>query len=367
MYKSGRWPIALPTYDDADAAGAGAPVADVADAEGSLSDHEAAFVQGAPSEPTDDDPPAASATERDETGRYKPRHRAASQRADADDVPAINELTKRLKAAEETHGKDIVRKDGESDRVFTLRRRAELLERQTPAPVAAAPVRAAEPTPRTAEPTPNPAAAPPAKFPEFDVWLADPANKDKDYNDYTDARWDHRHEQRRATEREQEAVATADREARDFQQAYADKIPAARTQFPDFDAALATVDPNFVSIAVERAAKAIGPEAVYYLATHPDVLKDLFHDTLVLPHEPGFATTVAATKRYLSTLVAPQRSPSTRTAAGTTGAARATSPPIAPKPPTLVRTGASRDADELPGDDSSLAEHERAFVKVRRA
>ncbi len=127
------------------------------------------------------------------------------------------------------------------------------------------------------------------------------------------------------------------------------------------------IGPRDVSLVVQHATFQAGPRAAYYLATHLDELRELTADTLIGEDAPGFAAAVAATKRLLTRLVAPeQRSPSTRTAAGSTGAARAT-PSIAPKPPTLVRTGATRDAEDLPGDESSLADHEKAFGRKRRA
>ena len=104
-------------------------------ADDSLAAHEAAHGPESASDPD------ATDEARNERGQFKPKRRAQSQRADADDVPAINELTKRLKTIEETHGKDIARKPGESERVYGLRRRAELLERlSTPAAPVAPPI-----------------------------------------------------------------------------------------------------------------------------------------------------------------------------------------------------------------------------------
>ena len=155
MPLTGIWRFATPLLDVADAGGAGAPAAvDTPPVESdSLADHEATYSPDAQREPAADD------DTRDDTGRFKPRHRAASQRADADDVPLISEHTRRIKDAEAKLGADIARKDGESERVYNLRRRAELLERiatpPTPEPAKAEP-RAPAPPPR---PQPRPAAA----------------------------------------------------------------------------------------------------------------------------------------------------------------------------------------------------------------
>src|SRR6187551_252169 len=100
---------------------------------------EAAAVDGATDADVDNGAPATphhSAQQRRDRERgtfAEGRKRARSQNAGADDVETIGELTRRIKAAEEADGADIVRKENESERVYQLRRRAELLERRTAA------------------------------------------------------------------------------------------------------------------------------------------------------------------------------------------------------------------------------------------
>lgn len=355
-----------PLYDAEDGAGMGAPAA-VVDAppvdSGSLSDHEAAFspdAQRAQREaPETDDEPA----ERDDRGQFKPRHRAASQRADVDDVPTINAHTKRIKDAEAKLGADIVKQDGESERAFNLRRRAEILERQA-TPVA---------VPKHEEPRAESvvAAAPPRpaseKFPAFEVWSEKPDNKDKDWNDYTDERVAHNYAVLREQERREDSAREAEQTARAQWQTYSDGFAAMRAEAPDFDTVLAALGPTDVSKVVEQATIAVGAKAAYYLAKHLDELRALTAETLtVSPENPAFAATVAATKRYLSTLVATQRTPP-RTAAAPTGSAPAPDRPIAPRPPNPVRTGSIAEPDTPPdADDQSLSAHEKFFGPKRK-
>jgi hypothetical protein len=301
--------------------------------EPSLADHEAAFAPGAkpaaPAEPAD---PDAAATERDETGKFKPRHRAKSQEATPDDVPRIAALTKRLRETE-----------AERDALKT---------RQS----------APEPATRRAEPTePATPAHPTATFPAFDVWLATKGNEEKTFEDFIDARADWRYDRRRETERADDAKAAVEKTQREDFQKYQDQMPAALKDHPDFDDAIAAA-PR-ISKVLERASIKAGPKVAYYLATHPEEASALTQESLVEPDNPAFPAAVAAMTRYISTLVASQRSPAP--AAASTGSALALAPPV-PRPPNPVRTGALHAADEPPGDDASLADHEKAFGPKRR-
>jgi hypothetical protein len=326
------------------------------DDSGSLADHEAAHAPGA-SQPadTDEDAPAA-ASDRGDNGQFKPRHRAASQRADADDVPFIAEHTKRIKDAEARLGADIVRKDGESERVYTLRRRAELLERQStaPTPQQAAPTPTAPPQPARRQSNAPPMQA----FPAYDAFIAIPGLENATYEDYVDARADWRYSIQRHNEREQEATETAQRTERERTAKYAAALPATRQKYADFDT---VVRPDLmVNATIVQAIMASehGPEIAYLLAKDHDLRNGLNADTAEFA-----VAAVAPMRRYLDSLVAGQRpsTPSTRTAAGPTGAALALAPPPAPRPPTPVRTGTMASADEPPGDDSSLSAHMKAF------
>ncbi len=365
MHVTGRWPIAPPLYESADGLGAGAPAAVEAppadsSGEGSLSDHEASYSPEARVEPAADDD--APADDRAADGRFAKRHRAASQRADADDVPAISEHTKRIKEIEASLGADIARKDGESERVYNLRRRRELLERQSTAPVAA-------PTP-TAPPQPAPRQIPQQSqaiqpsFPTSEQFFT--AYPDATWEDYTDARSDWRYELRAQQAREQAAAESAQRTAQERSAKYTAALPAVKQKYPDFDAVVTVPNP-YASPTLTQAimASAHGPDIAYLLAKDPELLAELNADTIEF-----HASAIAPMRRYLDSLVAGQRSPtpSTRTAAGPTGAALALAPPPAPRPPTPVRTGTIAVPDTPPTDDDmSLSAHERAFLPKRRA
>lgn len=344
MTRTGRWRVAEPLWDVPAATGeapAGEPPPPDS-TDDSLDDHEASYGssvrQPASDKPIEESKPAAEARERDETGKFtkpteKPRHRAASQRASAEDVPRIAELTRRLREAEA---------------------RAEAAERRGTTP--------REETPTERKPQPI---ATSDRFPKFEAWLQQPGNAEKDWDDWFEAAADHGFARRRAAERAEEARMASARELDEAERAYEDKIPAILKQYPDFADVMA--EAPRVSKAIEHAVLAVGPEAAYYLATHPDEAEELTNETLVRPDEPGFKAVVASTKRYLQTLVASEQRPSSssRTAAGSTGAALASVPRTAPKPPTPVRTGAPRRED-APDDDESLDDHERRYGSQKK-
>lgn len=157
-----------------------------------------------------------------------------------------------------------------------------------------------------AEPAPKPVAAKPTseKFPAFEVWLEKPENKDKDWNDYTDARVAHNYAALRAAERAEESAVSAEQTQREQWKTYNDGFAAMRAEAPDFDTVLGAIGPTDVSKVVEQAVIAVGARAAYYLGTHLDELRELTADTVgVSPEDPAFAAIVAATKRYLQTLV----------------------------------------------------------------
>jgi hypothetical protein len=95
---------------------------------------------------------------------------------------------------------------------------------------------------------------------------------------------------------------------------------------------------------------------VYHLAQHPDLADELVFLT------DGKALTdahVATVQRRLDRELGQVPAAPTRSAVP----AKATYTP--PPPPNLVRTGPIKSEDELPGDDASLAEHEKAFSQRR--
>jgi len=343
--------FAFPIFDVADAGGAeiADASADLADSGGSLDDHAASYAPGAvrTADESDDDDRAEAAdavktSDRSADGRFTKRHRAKSQAAGAEDVPRIQELTRKLR---------------ETERALETERAS----RREPAREPAREAVREEPKPKER-----------AKFPTLIDWAADPKNAGKEWEDYADERAAYNFEplyaQRRAAEREQDARDSFVRAHHDAVADYLKTHDDAVKAYPDFDEVMAHVPA--VSMAVERAAIKLGYHATYYLATHDDVREALTKETWVHPNDPSFARVVALTERYLSSLVAAeQRSsdrPSREAAASTRSAPALVSKP-APKPPNLVRTtGTLRADDALPGDDASLAEHERAFGSRRR-
>lgn len=320
--------------------------------DGSLAAHEASVTRADPEHGDDT---------RDEGGRFKSRRRAASQQADADDVPVINELTKRLKTIEETHGKDIARKPGESERVYQLRRRAELLERITAAPAAQP---AQTPAPVSQQVPRQQGTALPQSFPTYEQFLGIEGNAEATYEDYVDARADWRFARGRAAERAQEAQERESRTVAERIAAHQSRLTTAKTKYPDWDAVVTTDLPVTRVIADAVLASESSTDVQYYLGSHRDVLA-----ALVSESQDYSPSAVAAMRRYLDSLVAASQrtSPSQRASAGSTGAATTTLPPPAPRPPTPVRTSATTPTDDPPGDDSqSLAAHEKAYGRARR-
>lgn len=346
-------PVASPLYESADGLGAGAPEtapdAPDSDDDGGLSEHEASFSPEARRAAADPDgEPDDRSTERDETGKFvKPRHRAQSQRATAEDVPRIKDLTQKWRTTETE--RDTIK----AERDAAVRERDELKAR----------------VPAAAEP-PKPAAEPAAKpekftFPSFDKYLEE--HPTADYNDWEIERMHAFNKWAKAQEANGEAVdidarvtqaLAAHRAVSTFNETVESTRAKGRAAYPDFDTVLTSG---------AGAGVKIGPARVAAIFAHPQSE----HLQYAIMKDGALANKLAGLDDIsfgmeLASLVALQRPTSTRIAADSTRAARATPPPIVPKPPTLVRTGASRDADALPGDDSSLAEHEQAFGRRRR-
>lgn len=318
----------------------------------SLAAHEAAHGP-ATDEPSDDS--------RDERGRFqKPRHRAKSQTATPDDLPAIDELTKQWKALEDEHGKDIARKDGESDRVFNLRRRVEMAKRlaeatkaQTvPAP-AVAPAIPQQPT-RQHAPIPQ-------SFPEYEDFIQVQGNEQVTFNQYLDIRTEWNYARLRAIERQTEAAESAQRTMQERAAAHMARVPAAKQKYADWDTVVTNDLPVSRVISEAVLGSAQSTDVQYHLGKHRDLLAALNADS-----QDYSPSAVAAMRRYLDTLVAPATSsPSSRPAAGPTGAAPTRVSPPAPKPPTPVRTGATTTAEPPGDDDQSLSAHEKFFGRKR--
>jgi hypothetical protein len=274
--------------------------------------------QAEPDEPESGTPETA---ERDEHGRFlKKRHRAASQEATPADVPRIQSLTARLRAAE-----------AERDALKTRL-------------VASAP---AGTVPSSAPPSP------PAPKPTSDQF--------QDYGEYIEALTDWKTDQKLAaaeTKRaETERQRAAQAEQQRLQSSWSERVTAAKTKYPDFeDVALLTdtAIPQGSLIDGWILEHKAGADVLYHLQKHPDELQDLLSRPLFEQAE----SLALLSQRF--------NGHSSRTPAAATGSAAAHSSTPAPRPPNPVRTGPIRASDEPPGDDASLADHEKYYVPRRR-
>lgn len=320
----------------------------------SLADHEAAFGpngtgQPAKAEPVEDDDEGETRA-RDEAGRFQ-KHRAASQKATADDVAEINALTKELRTKEAELLK--VKPDAKagSPRLLALKRQIRAIE----ADLADLQPKASNETPATRPQTPVVAAAgeftePEPTFEQFSA-EADP------YAAYMRAlaRYDRKKEAFDAAQSEAQTQRETNR--REAVEKWNQRVTAFAAQTPDFHAVTREFFdrelPNVLNAAIGLDDN--GPQYVYYLAQHPDLADELFLQTATLPMTDA---SVAVVQRRLKQ----------HAKAATTGSAAVQTPSYSPpRPPNPVRTGPIRTTgDDLPGDESSLAEHERAFHEKRR-
>lgn len=314
-------------------------------AEPSIAEHEATYGKGAKTAPV---------VESEAPPVERPRHRAKSQQATPKDVEEIATFTKRLREAEEAI--PIERKEGESDRVYQLRRRAEIAElakTYKTAPPPAPPVEAKPSVP-----------APKAVAPTIPGAFSEPEPTFEQFQDKTDPlmAW---HRALAAYDRRKEAweerQTTAQQAATDQHQqqvkAHEQRMLAAAKTRPDFLTVTAELrdrplpSPLLKAIATHDK----GPDFVYALATDPDLLDDLF--VAAYGRDSADDNFVATLQRRLLKSVQP---------AGTTGSVAAPPTRIAPRPPNPVRTGPLSTGDELPGDDASIAEHEKVWGRKRR-
>ncbi len=323
-----------------------APDAPIAETE-SLADHEAVF--GAP-DPTLD----ADAKAKNDEARATVRHRAKSQAATPEDVAAINQWTARAKAAEDAAG--IAKLPNESERVYRLRVRAELAERHgTPPPAAPAPSSTPAPSLPSGPERGVSGQLPPTR--------TKPSEDDigagltyQTYGAYVEDLTDWKAEQL-------DAAREAKQQQESQQRAYTDALAGYHGRLGDFVKTHADFDTLLAQYAAFTLPPAVyksvlthdnGPAFVYHLLQHPDQLADV---VLLFDGKPPSNEFVALATHWLSR----------RTQAVVTGsAAPAPSLTLAARPPNPVRTGPSKSDGDLPGDDASLADHEKAFGKRLR-
>ncbi len=293
---------------------------------------------GAAAEPAADEDAAEPEPEtRDERGRFRGRHRARSQQAGPDDVPRIATLTKQVRALEQ-----------------------QLAQQRTPA---------AKPQ------TPPPAAPPPVApvgsgFTEAEPTLEQFASSDDPYRDYMRAlaRYDRKKESfdadqtRTKDAREQAGKQHAQQLHVWFQER--DKEHASRLNA--YIAANPTAKDAMVALANEPITPVLyaamqlheqGPAMMHALASHPDVLDELFLLTDGKPvGDPYRNPYVAKTQRRLLAVV--QAAPSN----GHTGSvAQSQITERAPRPFNPVRTAPHAPSRERPSDDDSLEAHEAHY------
>ena len=294
-------------------------------------DVQPAAVPDAPDPPAPDSlaAPEAEYEERDDQGRYKPRHRAKSQQARAQDAPRIAELTRKLREAEAERDK---LKQGPS---------ASSVTQPPPGPRPQAPP--SQPIPPTAKDDPEP--------------------KSDDFEDYTKFvtthnRWAAREELRleRRQERERQQEQAKAQESYRLATSFAEKIQTARAAYPDFDQVALHAPsqiPRGSLIDAWIFEHASGAKVLYHLQKDPAEIARILRLPLLDQAEA-------------LTLLAQRLQPSSRAATVSTGAVPTLVSAPAPRPPTPVRTGPMRTATDLPSDDASLDEHEKFFHRARR-
>jgi len=269
--------------------------------------------------------------ERDEKGQFKPR--AEKQKASREDVPRIQELTRKLRDAE--------------------RERDEWRQRST------APARETAPLTVAAQP-----------FMKPEPKKEDFAMSDDPIADWMDARQDwrlekkfHEAQQSIATKQQAESQRAALEHGNALKAQVEANIAEFKKSHPDYDEVLEAVEDlkypdnlGHVIVTSDNPAK-----IAYYLGTHVDdyVAAIGFAASLDMSE-----SSVALLRRYLNRYSRATDAPPN----GATGAPKpAPSVIVAPKPPTPVRTGPLKTGDEPPGDnDMSLANHEKFYGRKRR-
>ena len=322
-----------------------APIADtpVAPPELSVQDHAKVYGPGAKTE--DPDAPEGETVaekaerlhhsaeqRRQKTGEFAPgkvKHRAESQKASAEDVPRIRQLTAKLRAAEEEVAK-LKAQHAPPAQIAKAEAKVDAAQTQQKA--------------TTAFTEPEPTEDDPKYGGDYGKYMRDLA------------RWEGRKAYHEAKSEEQAAAAKAkeDAEIRSKGESLKKRIDTAREKYADFDVAAKAVMARVPQDHVIEAWLYEHPKAedvVYYLHSNAPELDRV----LALP---------SAIEQFEALTLLAQRFSQTPAQAGTTtAAAERKQTYIPPKPPTVVRTEAQRAADSPPPTDGSLsvAEHLKAF------
>jgi hypothetical protein len=304
----------------------------------SVADHAAQFSPEAQKDaPPPPAPPALTPEQvraRDDAGRFaKERHRAKSQRASAEDVPRIKELTAKWREAE--------------------RQLAEL--RQQPAALQTP----ANPQAPRHIPTPSGFTKPEPTIEQFNndpdplkSWALELGRWDRERE-----RFEETHAQRAAQTQgaERQASEAYQQWVGELQTSYNAKEQAFQQRTPNYRATVdAITTPTTPLLHQALLMSDNGPELVYYLATHPSLYDEML---LLTEGKPITEQTVALTQRQLAA----------RSQAAQTGSATVALPVRSlPKPPNPVRTGPLAASETLPTETSSIADHKRYFGVDRR-
>ena len=286
------------------------------------------------------------------------RRRAASQQASADDVPRIQELTRKLREAERE--RDTL-KNGGAPPVAAGTAREGAPSRGTAPPVAAPP--AAAPPPPQGQRRPL---APPPPFQLKEPTFEDFKDSADPLRDYTKAmaRFTHFEEQHTAATRwyERESKRSAEAAEQDLRTATeshwarmteAAKDPANTALIEQFRNDDRPITPAILQAIVRTGADSA--KLTLALLQREGLLEEL---TLATYDRPATPDLVALVQRRLQSL---------GPLAAKTGSAAVPVSRPAPRPPNPVRTAPDAPPKELPGDDASLAEHAAAFHRPQRS
>jgi hypothetical protein len=264
-----------------------------------------------------------------------------------------------MRAAEEAVGVKVEKQPGESERVFQLRRRAEIAE--------AIRDRKAQPAPQPAPVQRQP--APPSAFTEKEPQYEDFADQPDQYAAHLravaayDRRKDAFEQQQTYAKTEQHRGIEARNARRD--QFFKEEEAKHYTRMAEFH----RTNPQAQAILDAAGDVGLTPAMMMAIMTHeqsPQLLMRVAQDEALRDDlidltegKPLNKELVARVQRRLSRGL---------TDAQTTGSSPVPLKPVplVPRPPTPVRTGPMKPADSPPGDDAPLSAHEAAYGSPRR-
>jgi hypothetical protein len=307
---------------------------------GTIAEFAAKYAKPEPSEPVADDD-----AEPQPAAEQRSRHRSKSQQAKPDDAKAIADYTKRLREAEAQLGVKIDRQEGESERVYNLRRRAETTEALLKRAAPAAPAAVAKPAAVVSEFT--------EKEPLFDAY----ANEAEPLTAWMRAMTAYQRKLEKFDEQKGAAAALAESNGKAWAAArdhayktYGESAKAFSDITPDYkqvmDASNIPVPPLLETAFIVDPVD--GPKYAYYLAKQYLSGKTQMFDELFLAADGKVVNneTVAAMQRLIKS----------RLSAAVTGSA--TTPhalSFPPRPPNPVRTGRTRSTSDASPDPDNLS------------